>query len=77
VNKEEIAKRLSAIHAKLGSASFRDRMDTARDYYDATGSTTKYIRCIREAEAELDAETPGVTFPTWEKIAYQGEGATA
>lgn len=52
-------------------------MDTARDYYDATGSTTKYIRCIREAEAELDAETPGVTFPTWEKLAYQGHGATA
>ena len=77
MNKEEVEARLSAIHAKLGSAPFRDRMDTARDYYDATGSTTKYIRCIREAEAELDVETPGVTFPTWEKLAYQGHGATA
>lgn len=77
MNKEEVEDRLSAIHAKLESAPFRDRMDTARDHYDATGSTTKYIRCIREAEAELDAETPGVTFPTWEKIVYQGEGATA
>ena len=77
MNKEEVEARLSAIHAKLGSAPFRDRMDTARDYYDATGSTTKYIRCIREAEAELDAETPGVTFPIWEKLAYQGHGATA